>query len=251
MEYNDTITWFPPDAPYSPQMNEVLQCTIDTITFRGSFIILPQFLPFETIFIKNKKWYYVKITEIMAGSSPDILKLRYTIVNEFDGAKNPDLGYDYTAIRIQFIQRHCWITYKQSQIARRKRGDDVEIPDDKPVDDQDDSDDPYCGFIPPGVSYDETDGKYYYDDSESEGSFHCGCPCDPYPDDPYGGHTPPGFDYDSEPTLRKTDGYSHREYKKINKSSKSNNTKEECRQTDTHKHRLLREEITEEINNEL
>lgn len=247
MEYNDEIIWFPPDAPYSPKMEEVLQCTIDTITFRGSFTILPQFLPFFTIFIKNKKWYSVRITEIIRDESQsDVIKLRYCINYEIPSAKNPNLAYDDAASYIEFIKRMSKRAYKESQTVRRERGEDVEIPDDTPIDNEDD---PYCGFIPPGVSYDEEDGKYYYDDSDSEESFHCGCPLDPYPDDPYGGHTPPGFDCEEESNLRKTEGQNHYIKKKIYKPSKARANKKECEQNVQHKQRVLRNEIADEKKN--
>ncbi len=247
MEYIDEIVWFPPDAPYSPKMEEVLQCTIDTITFRGSFTILPQFLPFFTIFIKNKKWYGVRITEIIRDESQsDVIKLRYCITFELSSAKNPEKYFDDTGYTLQYTRKDCMRIYKQSQTVRRERGEVVELPDDTYVNAQDD---PYCGFIPPGIYYDEIDGKYYYVDSDSEESFHCGCPLDPYPDDPYGGHTPPGFDCEEESNLRKAEGQNHYVKKKIYKPSKARANKKECEQNVQHKQRVLRNEITDEKKN--
>jgi hypothetical protein len=248
MEYNDEIIWFPPDAPYSPKMEEVLQCTIDTITFRGSFTIVPQCLPFYITIIKNEKWYSIRITEIIEDESkPEIIKLRYCINYEIPSAKNPKLAYDDAASCIEFIKRMGKRAYKASQIVRRERGEDVEVPADS---DDDDQDDPYCGFIPPGVSYDETDGKYYYDDSDSEESFHCGCCYDPYPDDPYGGHTPPGFDCEEEVNLRKAEGQDHHTKKQKYKRCKSSlQSKDERAQIVEHKHRVLRNEIADEKKN--
>ncbi len=244
MEYNDEIIWFPPDAPYSPKMEEVLQCTIDTITFRGSFIILPQFLPFFTIFIKNKKWYSVRITEIIRDESQtDVIKLRYCITCELPSVKNPNKWFDDTGYTLEYTRKDCMRVYKQSQTVRHERSEYVEIPDDTPIDNEDD---PYCGFIPPGVTYDETDGKYYYDASDSDESFHCGCCYDPYPDDPYGGHTPPGFDCEEESTLRKAEGQNHYIKKKVYNAMKPSVFKQESAEHAKHKQRVLRNEIADE-----
>lgn len=254
MEYNDKITWFPPLAPYSPKMEEVIRCTIDTITFRGSFTILPQCLPFSTIFIKNGKWYVVSITEIIRDESkPDILKLRYCIKYELDSAKNPDREYDDTANRIEFIQRHGKSVYRTSQYFRRERGEDVEVPEDS--DDElgsEDSfhcgccydpyhEDPYCGFLPPGVTYDETDKKYYYDDASSEESFHCGCCYDPDPNEPA------DYDCEQESNLRKEEGNTHHTKKQKYKRGKPSLQAREARaQITEHKHRVLRNQIVSE-----
>ena len=261
MEYNDKITWFPPLAPYSPKMDEVIQCTIDTITFRGTFTILPQFLPFYTLFIKNGKWYNVKITECAQDSTPDILTIQYSIQNELGRAKNPDVEMDHTGYFLGIRQQDCMAIYKQSQLIRRERGENVEVPEDSDNKNETGSDhslhygceydadpnDPYCGFLPPGVTYDETDEKYYYDDASSEESFHCGCCYDPYPDDPYGGNTPPGFDYEEEANLRKVEGQDHHTKKQIYKRGKPSIQAREARaEIIHHKQRVLRNQIVSE-----
>ena len=259
MEYNDTITWFPPLAPYSPKMEEVIQCTIDTITFRGTFTILPQFYPFYTIFIKNGTWYGVTIRECIQGSTPDVLTIRYSTQFDVGRAKNPNVEYDDTGDFLTMRHNDCMAIYKQSQLIRRERGENVEVSEASDSDDDSeasfhcgcsydpDPNDPYCGLTPPGVTYDETDDKYYYDDASSEESFHCGCCYDPYPDDPYGGHTPPGFDCEEEVNLRKAEGQDHHTKKQKYKRGKPSIQAREARaQITQHKQRVLRNQIVSE-----
>ena len=58
-------------------------------------------------------------------------------------------------------------------------------------------------------------------DAGSERSFHCGCPCDPYPDDPFQGHGPPDPDDEGAYLAKKADGVARRNLKKRHHGSKS------------------------------
>ncbi len=54
------------------------------------------------------------------------------------------------------------------------------------------------------------------DNSEyTERSFHCGCPCDPYPDDPFGGYDAPAIDNEGTHEAKKEEGVKHHECKKL------------------------------------
>ena len=85
-------------------------------------------------------------------------------------------------------------------------------------------------------------------DSDDTYSWHCGCPCDPYPDDMFQGHGPPDPNYEDDADMKKEEGVKKHTCKKTtNVSKKKKPTKKIKKQKE--KPKVHKEDIDDAIDN--
>lgn len=78
-------------------------------------------------------------------------------------------------------------------------------------------------------------------DSDSERSWHCGCPYDPYPDDPFQGHDPPEPDFEKEAEDKKVEGVKKHRCRRAKSSGKSK--KKEKRKVNKQSIKITKEDL--------